>query len=101
MDISEERLDMIHKLATRYADELGVDLTFENSTDRKEALQDADFVLNTAYMGGRPLVCVQEQVSDKHGSYGPITPRTIKGAHYLLCLLSYALALSAISVKRN
>jgi len=74
MDISQERLDMIHNLATRYADELGVNLTFEKTTDRRKALQDADFVLNTAYVGGRPLVRAQEKVLDRHGYYRPITP---------------------------
>ena len=48
MDVDPDRLAMIHKLAGRYADELGAPLTFESTTDRDAALRDADFVINTA-----------------------------------------------------
>ena len=48
MDINEERLDIVHRLAVRYAEDLGADLTFERTLDREESLQDADFVINTA-----------------------------------------------------
>ena len=52
MDVDEERLDSIHKLATRYVDELKVDLKFEKTLSREAALKDADFVINTALHGG-------------------------------------------------
>lgn len=48
MDIDEERLDVVYRLAQRYAEDLGSDLKFARSLDRVEALQDADFVINTA-----------------------------------------------------
>ncbi len=48
MDINEERLDIVHRLATRYAEDLGADLKFERTLNREETLQDADFVINTA-----------------------------------------------------
>jgi len=48
MDVDTERLEMIHKLATRYAHELGADLRFESTVDRRASLRDADFVINTA-----------------------------------------------------
>ena len=48
MDIDGERLEMIHRLATRYAAELEVDLRFEHTSDQRVALQDADVVINTA-----------------------------------------------------
>jgi alpha-galactosidase len=48
MDIDRERVEMVHNLASRYVDELGVDLRFESTTDREQALTDADFVINTA-----------------------------------------------------
>ncbi len=48
MDVDAERLQMIHRLAERYADELGADLSFDLTLDRRAALQDADFVINTA-----------------------------------------------------
>ena len=48
MDINEDRLDIIYRLGTRYAEDLGADLRFERTLDRAESLQDADFVINTA-----------------------------------------------------
>jgi alpha-galactosidase len=48
VDLDAERLEMIHRLATRYAAELGVDLRFERTVDRVGALRDAQFVINTA-----------------------------------------------------
>ena len=48
MDINEERLDVVYQLAKRYAEDLGAELKFERTLDRCEALQDADFVINTA-----------------------------------------------------
>lgn len=52
MDVDDERLAVIHGLATRYAAELGVGLRIEATTDRVRALAEADFVLNTALPGG-------------------------------------------------
>ena len=48
MDINEERLDVVHKLGVKYAEDLGADLKFEKTLDRVASLQDADFVINTA-----------------------------------------------------
>jgi alpha-galactosidase/6-phospho-beta-glucosidase family protein len=55
MDIDEGRLGMVHRLAVRYAAELGVDLRFEATTEREWALREADFVLNTALPGGHGI----------------------------------------------
>jgi len=51
MDTNAERLDMVYRLAVRYADELNFDLRFEKTLDSEVALKDADFVLNTASAG--------------------------------------------------
>jgi alpha-galactosidase len=48
MDVDSSRLETIHRLAVRYADELGARLRFESTTDRAASLTDADFVINTA-----------------------------------------------------
>jgi alpha-galactosidase len=69
MDIDEERLSVIHRLATRYADELGVDLTFEATTKRELALQDADFVINTALSGGHDRTEAWRYEATQHGYY--------------------------------
>ncbi len=69
MDINEERLAMIHKLAARYAEELGADLRFESTTDRQASLQEADFVINTAAVKSHHHQRAAREVADKHGYY--------------------------------
>ena len=69
MDIDRERLEMIHKLAARYAGELGADLSFESSADRKASMQDADFVINTASVVSHQESVARRLVGEKHGYY--------------------------------
>jgi len=70
MDINKERLDVITRLAQRYAEDLGSDLRFTSTLDRAESLQDADFVINTAtithneYFGKR-----RRELAAKHGYF--------------------------------
>lgn len=61
MDVDAERLAMIHKLAGRYARELGAGLRFAQTTDRRAALAEADFVINTA-----SVVPYRDGVSARH-----------------------------------
>ena len=77
MDIDERRLDSIYKLATRYVDELKIDLTFEKTTSREAALKEADFVINTALQGGHGIHEAQRATGDRHGYY-----RGAPGRHY-------------------
>lgn len=48
MDLDNERLEVMHRLATRYAEELGARISFTRTTDRSEALEDVSFVVNMA-----------------------------------------------------
>lgn len=52
MDINEERLNAAYHLCRRYAEELGMTLALEQTTDRRRALDGADFVINTALVAG-------------------------------------------------
>ncbi len=70
MDIDEDRLDMIYKLGTRYAQQLGSSLTFDRTTDRQAVLQDSDFVINTAYVLGHVVEAdMRKLAADKYGYY--------------------------------
>lgn len=69
MDVDRERLAMIHRLAERLSEELGAGLALRTTTDRAEALEDADFVLNTALVGGHDWVEAQRSLAEKHGYY--------------------------------
>ncbi len=69
MDVDAERLDLVYRLAQRYVNELGVDLHFEHSMERRAALTDANFVINTALVGGHYAEEAERHLSDMHGYY--------------------------------
>jgi alpha-galactosidase len=69
MDINPAPLEIIEKLAMRFASELGVDYTFETTTDRRAALEDADFVINTAFVLGHQHARQVRELTAKHGYY--------------------------------
>jgi alpha-galactosidase len=69
MDVNAERLVVVHKLAARYAAELGADLRFESTLDRAAALRDADFVINTAYVKGHHHERAIRDLTARHGYY--------------------------------
>lgn len=69
MDINAERLAGVHRLASRYAQELGVDLRFVQTMTRAAALRDADFVINTAYVTGHHHARRLREVTARHGYY--------------------------------
>jgi alpha-galactosidase len=69
MDINPEPMNIVHKLALRFADELGADFTFDVTTEREAALRDADFVVNTAYVLGHHHARAVRELTAEHGYY--------------------------------
>ena len=69
MDIDEDRLAMIKLLAERYGDELGSDLRIDSTTDRRAAMQDADFVINTAAIKSHHHQRAIRDLTAKYGYY--------------------------------
>jgi len=67
MDINEERLEVIYGLARRYAKEMKADLKFEKTTDRRESLENADFVINTALAVSHKRAEAQRLIAEKYG----------------------------------
>jgi alpha-galactosidase len=52
VDIDQGRLDAIHTLATRYAQEVGASLELHKTSDRRQAMSGADIVVNAALAAG-------------------------------------------------
>ncbi len=67
MDIDEARLEAAQRRCTRYAAEVGQKLTIEKTTNRQEALQGADFVINTALAGSHTWLREGWEIARKHG----------------------------------
>ena len=66
MDINPQRLDAAFTLCQRYAEELNFDLKIEKTLDRKESLEDANFVVNTALAASHDRL--QEERPSPHRS---------------------------------
>ena len=69
MDLNAERLEIVHNLATRYADELGSRMRFQKTLSREEALHDADFVINTASAKTHQAQRRERELTADHGYY--------------------------------
>jgi len=69
MDIHKGRLDTIYELGTRYAKEMGANLTFEKTMDRRAALEGSDYVINTAYVLGHEHEAEMRDLATRHGFY--------------------------------
>jgi alpha-galactosidase len=69
MDINEERLRLLRGFAERYMSEIGGSYEFITTTDRLEAIRDADIVVNTAMYGGHQYYEEMRRISEKHGYY--------------------------------
>jgi alpha-galactosidase len=67
MDINKERLDAVYALCKKYSEETNAKLKLEKTLDRKESLQDADFVVNTAMVVGYGGYRAGWNVGLKHG----------------------------------
>ena len=52
VDIDEDRLNSVYRLAKRYSAEVKFEMTVLKTKNRREAIKDSDFVINTAMAGG-------------------------------------------------
>ena len=73
VDINEERLAVVHKLACKMAREAGADVTITATTDRRQALQGCDVVLTSFRPGGFEARYIDESIPLKHGVLGQET----------------------------
>lgn len=97
MDVNEERLNLIHAFAKRYASEVKAELVFEKTTDRKAALRDSNVVINTAMAGGHSYYENMRRVSEKHGYYRGINSvewNMVSDYHTIWGYYQFKLALS-------
>jgi alpha-galactosidase len=63
------RVDTVRRAAERLAVELNAEIRFEASATREAALVGADFVVNTAQVGGHAWTEQQRSLAERHGYY--------------------------------
>lgn len=66
-DINEQNLDMISQLARRDIKANGIPATLMSTTDRRKALEGADYVINTTRIGGLDAFALDIDVPLKYG----------------------------------
>lgn len=96
MDIHEERLNASYILAKKYIEELGADLRFEKTSRLEEAIEGADFVINTAlpypegHEDGFIKYDIVTKIGEKHGYYRGIDSQELNMVStYTYVLISY------------
>ena len=67
MDIDADRLAMGAALCRKIARSLGADPVIQATADRRAAIQDADFVINTVQIGGFASTLVDFEIPRKYG----------------------------------
>lgn len=73
VDLDQDTLDIVQRLATRMATVKGVDITFRATTDRRAGLTDCDAVLTAFRPGGFEARVIDERVPLKHDVIGQET----------------------------
>ena len=69
VDIDKKRLNMMYNLATKYAREMNIDVSIKKTMDREEALNGADFVINTVKIGGYEPMEIERKIAENYGYY--------------------------------
>ena len=69
MDLDEDRLEAVTRMAERYTEEVGSDLRFEQTTNREDSLKGADFVINTAMVQTHHHERAMREMMGKYGYY--------------------------------
>jgi len=72
MDIDAHRLEVMDRLCNLLVEREGVDLTIESTTDRRESLVGADFVIGAIAVGGFEAWEKDIEIPAKYGVYMPV-----------------------------
>ncbi len=82
MDIDAERLEVAGNLCRKLAKALGVNPTIETTLDRRQALKNADFVINTVQIGGFNSTLVDFEIPRKYNLNFTIADTTGPGGFF-------------------
>ena len=67
VDINEYKLSIMEKVAKKITKQLGKDTKISASTERRDVLADATFVINTIGVGGTEMYLKDLQIPEKYG----------------------------------
>jgi alpha-galactosidase len=75
VDIDQKRLDMARSLVTRYCDESKTSLTVNAYTDRRRALEGAEYIISAVKVGGYESLEKERVIAEEAGYYRGIGDR--------------------------
>lgn len=75
MDVDKERLERVYNIAKRYRDEVRANLKIKATMDRREALEEADFVICAVKVGGYEPMETERKIAEQYGYYRGIGDR--------------------------
>ena len=102
LDIDRERLDLVERLARRYCRETGADYRISATTDRRLALEGAQYLVCAVKVGGFQPLEAERAIAEEHGYYRGIGDRVsdyyggIGAYHQLAFFLELARDMQAI-----
>ena len=70
MDINEERLEIIYNFSKRFMKRAGYEVKFIKTTDRRIAIEGADFIVTQIRVGGNAARVNDEKIPLKYGVLG-------------------------------
>jgi 6-phospho-beta-glucosidase len=73
MDIHEENLNIVHSLGVQMVRAAGINLDIRKTTNRREAIDGADFILTSFRPGGFEARSIDEKIPLKYGIIGQET----------------------------
>jgi len=75
VDIDTERLEFAHKMVSKYSQETGMNISISSTTDRREALDGADYVICAVKIGGYDPLEAERAISEDMGYYRGVGDR--------------------------
>lgn len=88
MDVDAERLEMVAGLVRRYASEVEADLSIRTSSDLRDALDGAEYVINTALAGGHAGFERTRATTERYGYYRGLYPVGIQANIHLMLTIA-------------
>lgn len=73
MDVNEERANRSRRLVEKIIEDLGIGATVDATTDRREALREADYVIITVMVGGYDHYHSDVAIPAKYGVYQTVS----------------------------
>jgi alpha-galactosidase len=104
MDVDGQRLEVMDTLAKQLVNMTGADLKIESTTDQRESLVDADFVITAIAVGGADVYELDIEIPARHGIFMHVCDSVgpggiMRGLRHIPVLVSVCQDLAEVSPR--